>query len=292
MNIKELFFNPDLSFVTILKAKFFYHLPDILTAAIILAVCYLSYFVISFILKHILQNWNIDKSLIHISNSVLRVCVILIAVLLVAWQFGINISAALAGIGVVGIAIGFASQDALSNIIAGLFIFFDKPFKLGDYITYQSHYGIIKQITLRSTRIRTQDNTYVVIPNNKIVNDVVVDHSTNGKTRIVVSASIAYKESIDKAREAILQKVATVDGVITNPAPDVVVSELLDSGVKLLVRVWINDATHETRVRFDTTETVKKALDEAHIEIPFPQLQLHISDIKDSVIKKILEINK
>ncbi len=273
--MKELFVNPDLSFISFIKAKFFAHLPDIVSALIILALFYVIYFVISFILKQVLQKWSIDKSLIHIFDTILRVVIFIIALLLAAWQLGINVSAALAGIGVVGIAIGFASQDALSNIIAGFFIFFDKPFRLGDYITYQNHYGVIKQITIRSTRIKTQDNTYVVIPNNKIINDVVVDHSTNGKTRIVVKVSIGYKESIEKARAVILSKLVLIEHVLDNPMPDVVVDELGDSGVKLLVRVWIMNASSERPIYHQAVEAVKAALDEAQIEIPYPQIQVH-----------------
>jgi small-conductance mechanosensitive channel len=193
----------------------------------------------------------------------------------------------LQGIGVAGIAIGFASQDALSNIIAGFLISLDKPFRVGDYITHEGRYGCIEEITMRSTRIRTQDNTYVVVPNQKIINDVVIDHSANGNTRVVVNVSIAYKESVVLARAAILKEISFMKHILNNPAPDVVVSELSDSGVKLQVRVWIDMASRESSTYFKTTEAVKKALDEAHVEIPFPHLQLRIDDIDDNVIDKL-----
>jgi small conductance mechanosensitive channel len=285
--MSKFFFNLEPS---VIKTKFIELLPNIFGSISILISFVILYFILSFILKFILRKFNVQKALINIINTILKVLLLLIAIVVVAKQLGINVSSALAGIGVVGIAIGFASQDALSNIIAGFFIFIDKPFRVGDYLTYQNEYGRVEEITIRSTRIRTQDNTYVVIPNQKIINDILVDHSTNGDTRIVIPVGIAYKESIEKAREAILKKVAMIDGVVDRPAPDVVVDQLGDSSVKLLVRVWIRDASIERRVYFATTEMTKKALDEAGIEIAFPHLQLFVDDVKDSVIEKISKI--
>lgn len=283
----NLFFNIEPSVV---KAKFASLFPNIFDSIIILFSLFVLYFAISFLLKFILKKFRVEKALINIIDVILRVVFLVVAILVTAKQFGINVYSTLAGVGVVGIAIGFAAQDALSNVIAGFLIFIDKPFRVGDYITYQNEYGRIEEITIRSTRIRTQDNTYVVIPNQKIINDVLIDHTANGDTRIVIPVGIAYKESIDKAREVILKRVSTIDGVIEKPAPDVVVDQLGDSSVKLLVRVWIRDSSLERRVYFATTEATKKALDEAGVEIAFPHLQLVVEDIKDGAMQKISKI--
>lgn len=275
-----------------LKAKFLFYLPNIFKAILIFIAFFILYYICSFILKRILRRMNTERALINIINTIFKVLLIVFALAVALKQFGVNVSTALAGVGVVGIAIGFAAQDALSNIIAGFLIFFDKPFKVGDYITYSGEYGRIEKITIRSTRIRTQDNTYVVIPNQKIINDVVIDHSTDYTTRVVIPVGIAYKESVDKAREAILKKVVLINGVIRKPGPDVVVDALGDSSVKLLVRVWISDASIERRVHFATTEMVKLALDEAGIKIAPPQLELHMDNPKNSATKKTLNAKK
>ncbi len=274
----------------VLKAKIIEMLPNIFGSFLVLISFTILYFIISIPFNFILRKFRVEKALINIIDVILRVILGVLAIVTIAKQLGFNVSSALAGVGVVGIAIGFASQDALSNVIAGFLIFIDKPFRVGDYLTYQNEYGRVEEITIRSTRIRTQDNTYVVIPNQKIINDILVDHTTNGDTRIVVSVGIAYKESIEKAREAILAKVSKIDGVLKNPAPDVVADELADSSVKLQVRVWIGDASIERRIHFAVTEEVKHALDEADIEIAFPHLQLFLEDIKDSVVEKIAKI--
>ena len=281
--MKELFTQID---PTILQSKIISYTPNIFGAIIILIFAYLLFKSASFSLRKILRKSKIEEALINIIITILKIVFFVLTALMAVGQLGINVNAALAGIGVAGIAIGFASQDALSNIVAGFVIFFDKPFRVGDYVTYEKYYGRIEEITIRSTRIRTQDNTYIVIPNQKIINEVVIDHTTNGNTRVVISVDIAYKESIDQAREVLLKAVAQIEGVLVNPVPDVVVDELGDSGVKLFVRVWIADASIERRVYFETVETVKKTLDKAGIQIPFPHLQLFVDDVKDDIFEK------
>ncbi len=209
-----------------------------------------------------------------------------------ASQVGINVGAALAGLGVVGIAIGFAAQDILSNIIAGFVIFLDKPFEVGDLIQAEEHYGSVTNITLRSTRIRTPQNTYVVVPNKRIIDAVVVNHSKHGETRVDVPVGIAYKESIPDARKVLLDAVSGLKDVVDHPVPSVVVDELGGSSVNLTVRVWIENAEREKPVFFSVLEASKLALDAAGIQIPYPHLQLFWDDVEDRVVRKLAMVSK
>jgi len=257
-----------------LQTRAIAHLPSITAAVGILIAGHFVYKLVHRPAEKALQKAHVEDALIKIISKIIRIVLIIIALIMAASQLGVDVGAALAGIGVVGIAVGFAAQDSLSNIIAGFIIFTDKPFRVGDFITHEDNYGRVEQITLRSTRIRTQNNTYVVIPNQKIINEVVVDHSTNGDTRIVVKVSIAYKESVDKAREVLVKAINQIEGVLESPHADVVVDELADSGVNLLVRVWIGDASSERATYFKLTEVCKSTLDEAGISIPFPHMRV------------------
>ncbi len=207
-------------------------------------------------------------------DNVYKVAVFVVTVIVAAGQLGLNITAPLAGLGILGIAVGFAAQDSLSNIIAGFLIFFDKPFRVRDYVTIGDNYGRVELITMRSTRIRTQDNKYVVIPNQKIINEVLIDHTTNGDTRLIVPVTITYESSIDDARSAILTQLSEIEGLLKKPAPDVVVDLLGDSGVKLLVRFWIPNAADERKYHFVATEAVKRSLDAAGIALAYPHIQV------------------
>ncbi|MES2223625.1 MAG: mechanosensitive ion channel [Patescibacteria group bacterium] len=270
-----------------LKDRLVLLIPNIVGALVVFIIGYIVYRVLSAPLKAILEKSGIESGLIKIIDGIFKVLISIFTLVMMIGQLGINVAAALAGIGVVGLAIGFASQDVLSNIIAGFFIFLDRPFRVGDYITHESRYGCIEEITIRSTRIKTQDNAYVIIPNRKMISDVIIDHSANGNTRVVVKVNISYSESIVMARMAILKEVSFMKHILKNPAPDVVVDELGDSGVKLLVRVWIDTPSREMDMYFKTTEAVKKALEEARIDISSPNLQIHVDSINNDVIDKL-----
>jgi small conductance mechanosensitive channel len=229
----------------------------------------------------------VDGLISLLVDGLYRGVIVLLAIAMAASQLGINVSAMLAGLGVAGIALGFAAQETVANMIAGFLIFWDRPFTLGDFISTQSRYGQVKEITLRTTRIRTLDNTYVVIPNRQIIGDALVNHSMYGETRVVVNVGIAYKEKIAEARAVLLEALSKVEGIMPEPAPDVVARSFGDSSINLEIRVWIANAQLELPVGARMVEACKVALDRAGIEIPFPHRQLFIEQVDDRVWEKL-----
>ena len=262
--------------------------PRAFVAAFVLLVFWALYRATSPPLRAVLHRSGLEPVLASlIIDKVYRIGLFLFGLVMAASQVGINVTAALAGLGVAGIAIGFAAQDLLANVVAGFTIFMDRPFRIGDFIRVQEQYGDVTNITMRSTRIRTNRNTFVVIPNKKIIDDVVINHSKHGETRVDVPVGIAYKENIPEARRVLLEAVGGLDHVMSDPGPSVVVQELGGSSVNLLVRVWISDASREVPVFYAVMETSKLALDAAGIQIPYPHLQLFWDDVQDRVVKKI-----
>lgn len=262
-------------------------MPRLAAALLVLAGFWLLLRVTQPALRAALQRAQFVDGLIRLLvDGVFRGAIFVLGVAMAMSQLGINITALLAGVGVAGIALGFAAQETVANMIAGFLIFWDRPFKIGDYITTEDQYGEVKEITLRTTRIRTLDNTYVVIPNKQIIGDTLVNHSMYGETRVVVKIGIAYKERIAEARAVILEAIKGVTGAMTDPAPDVVARSLGDSSVDLEVRVWVDDPALERPVGARLVEACKVALDQAGIEIPFPHQQLFIENIDDRVWEK------
>jgi len=262
----------DLEFV---RAAIIGVVPDVLQALGTLVLAFLIYKLTAWPLRKLLIKREVEEWLARIiANNVYKFLVIVVALITALGQLGIHVGTAIAGIGVAGLALGFIAQDSLANIVAGFLISIDRPFRVGDYITLDKYYGRIELITMRSTRIRTQDNTYVVIPNQKLINDIIVDHTAGGNTRVSIPVSIIYEASIEDARQAILKEVRKIDDVLEAPAPDVVVEKLGDSGVELLVRVWIHDNARERRTYFKTVEVTHRALGYANIEIAYPHLEL------------------
>ena len=261
-------------------------LPNLATALLIYAAFWAFVRITRPALRRTLRRAEFEEALVRLLvDNVYRYALLLIALVMAASQLGINVGAMLAGLGVAGIAVGFAAQDSIANTIAGFLIFWDKPFQVGDFITTRNHYGSVTNITMRTTRIRTLDNTYVVIPNRAIIEEVLVNHSMFGETRVRVPVGIAYKESIPRAREVMLAAARTVEGVHPEPEPRVVVTELGSSSVNLAVLVW-TDPEQERFVFVRVLEACKLALDEAGIQIPFPHLQLFVDDVQDRVWEK------
>jgi small conductance mechanosensitive channel len=265
-------------------ARAFERLPAVLAALAILIGFWIFYRLTQFSIRRMLERAGVHRTLVSmLVDRIYRVAVTVFALVMAADQIGINVGAALAGIGVVGLAIGFAAQDSIANIIAGFMIFIDKPFEVGDWVTVADRYGAVSDITMRSTRIRTNRNTYIVIPNKTIIDTVLVNHSKHGETRIDVPIGIAYKENIAAAREAVLAAARTVEGILLTPAPDLVVTELGASSVNMNVRVWIDEAAREQPVYHRVMEASKVALDAAGIESPFHHLQLFLENVDERV---------
>jgi len=276
--------------VTQLATRFVEFLPRFVAGLVLLLLFYLVYRATRPPLRAVLVRSGLHPTLVTIlADNVYRMTMLVFGVVMAADQIGINIGAALAGIGVVGLAVGFAAQDSLANIIAGFLIFIDKPFQVGDWISVVEQYGEVNTITMRSTRIRTKRNTYVVIPNKTIIDAVLVNHSQHGSTRVDVPIGIAYKEHIPKARAVLLPAVRDLPGVVADPPPDLVVTGLGASSVDMDLRVWIDAATDEQPVFFRVMEASKLALDAAGIEIPYPHLQLFVENVEDRVWTRLAE---
>lgn len=268
-------------------------LPRIASAIVVLFVIWLLLRLTAPLLRGALVRARFAAGLIDmIVDGLYRGTLVVLALITAASELGVNVAAALAGLGVAGIAVGFAAQETVANMIAGFLVFWDRPFSIGDYITTQDRYGCVTEITMRTTRIRTMENTFVVIPNKQIIGDMLVNHSMYGAIRINVPIGIAYKESIAHARAVLVPVLQQLPGVLAEPPVQVVAEGLGASSVDLQARVWIDDAAIERPIRFAVVEAAKGALDEAGIEIPFPHLQLFIEDIRDPAAQKLLALGR
>jgi len=274
-----------------LMTTFVAFVPRFGAALLVLVTFWLIYRVSRPALRAVLQKADFHEALIQLMvDNLYRYAVMIVGLVMAADQLGINVGAALAGLGVAGLALGFAAQDSVANVISGIMIFWDKPFVVGDWIRTEGNYGRVAEITLRSTRMRTNRNTYVVIPNKTVIDAVLENYSKHGELRIDVPVGIAYKEDIRRAREVLLEAVRALPDVLARPQPDVVVESLGDSSVNLLVRAWIETAEGLQRGTFAVVETSKLALDVAGIQIPFPHLQLFVDDVEERVIKKVVQL--
>lgn len=262
-------------------------IPSLVVAVIFVLFFWMAFRVTSVPLRGLLERAGLHSAIVHmLVDNIYRLALLSFGVLMALDQIGINVRAALAGLGVAGLAVGFAAQDSLANIFAGLVIFIDKPFLGGEWVTVAGQYGEVSEITLRSTRIRTLKNTYVVIPNKTIIDEVLINHSHHGAVRVDVPVGIAYKEAIPQAREVLLAAARELRDILSTPAPTIAVVGMGASSVDMEARVWIPNASQEERIRYEVMEASKLALDAAGIEIPYHHMQLFIEKIEDRVWEK------
>ncbi len=226
---------------------------------------------------------KVDDIIFDLLNKFSGAIIYSIAVVIALDVIGVNVMPFVAGAGVVGIAVGFAAKDTLSNLIAGVLLIIDRPFEIGDRIEIwtapkgTSSWGDVIDIGLRATRIKTTDNIVVVIPNNEVMKRDIVNYTAmSAMIRVRIDIGVAYDTDIDKAKQVILDVAAGADWILEDPPPKVVVRNFGESSVDLQLRVWISDA----RRRMDTisyiTDRVKAAFDAAGIEIPYPKRDINI----------------
>jgi small conductance mechanosensitive channel len=254
--------------------------PSLLVALITMLVFLLLYLFMSAVLKRVFSRSAADPALQYLVLRLTWYVLLILGLITAASQLGFQITTLLAGVSVLGLAVGLAAQETLANLIAGFTILWDRPFRTGDRVTIADTYGTVLRIGLRSTRIRTLEQNDAVLPNIDVINHLIMNHTQNPQLRLSVPLGIAYKEDTREARRVLL---AAVDGhplLAESPKPDVVVTALADSSVNLDLRVWLKDPHREREALWTMIELSKIALDEAGIEIPFPQRTLHLGDAR------------
>jgi len=256
-------------------------LPEVITAALVFIFLYLAYRILRKLLGQVLRrSKRIDAGLESLLMKTTGIIAWTFIIVMVLAQFGIDVTALVAGLSIVGLALGFAARDSLENFISGVTIMIDRPFRVGDQVVVDGTYGTVREITLRSTRLQTLNNEVMVMPNTLMINQKLVNHALMGVLRIEVPFSIAYKESTEAARSVVLGLLNTDSRIAADHPVEVVVTELGDSSVNMVLRFYIRDTAKEVPIKADYTERIFKALKAAKIEIPFPHLQLFIDGAK------------
>lgn len=183
------------------------------------------------------------------------------------------------------LAIGFAMQNVIRNLVAGIFIFMDRPFRIGDWIEWEGNQGIVQDISLRVTRVQSFNNELLTVPNSELTENVVRNPVANDRLRLQVPFGIGYEDDIQEATEIILDEATGHPDILDEPEPSVRLVELADSSVGLQSRVWVADPTRGdvTKVRGEYVTAVKERFDEAGISIPYPQRDLSGEVVIDGV---------
>jgi small-conductance mechanosensitive channel len=199
---------------------------------------------------------------------------LIIMLITVMGQLGISLAPLLAGAGIVGIALGFASQTSVSNIISGLFLIAEQPFKVDDIISVGNTIGIVMSIDVLSVKLRTFDNKFVRIPNETIIKTEVTNLTRFPIRRFDAKVSVAYRENINKVREILMDVAEKNEYSLSEPEPTIIFDAFGTSSIDLSFRIW---APVDEWILLKNTiqEEIKRRFDEQGIEIPFPHVSLY-----------------
>ncbi|MGF1628805.1 MAG: mechanosensitive ion channel family protein [Kiloniellaceae bacterium] len=219
---------------------------------------------------------KVDETLRSFFSSLAYYAVVIFTVIAVLSQFGVQTTSFIAVLGAAGLAIGLALQGTLSNVAAGVMLLLFRPFKIGDYIEAGGLAGTVKSISLFVTELATPDNVQIIAPNAQLWGSAIKNYSFHPTRRVDIVIGIAYEDEIEKALAAIIDEAKKDSRVIAEPAPMAAVTDLGDSSVNFVVRVWCNAADF-WGVKFDLTKNLKNRMDAEKITIPFPQRTVHMA---------------
>ena len=244
-----------------------------------------------FIIGKMVANWlkkfiirvmtkgGVDKIIIGFTSSIAYIAMLAFVVVAALGQLGIQTTSFIAILGAAGLAIGLALQGSLSNFAAGFLMIIFRPFKVGDFIEAAGVAGKVNAIHIFTTTLTTGDNKTIIIPNSKIGNDNIVNYSTQPTRRVDLTIGVAYDADLKKVRDILEDIISKDERILKDPPHQIAVSELADSSVNFVVRLWVESADY-WNVFFDANETVKIRFDEAGIGIPFPQRDVHVYEHK------------
>ena len=209
-----------------------------------------------------------------IRNVTGKICWIVLLVTVLG-KLGVDIAPIVAGLGVTGFILGFAFQESLGNLASGLMIAINEPFKIGDYVIVAGLEGTVIKMDMMAATLATADNKKVVIPNKSAWGSPITNFSALGRRRVDIQIGIDYGCDIAKAIKVALATLPLVPNVLKDPAPAVSVASLDDSQVTLNIRPWADGANYWA-VYNDVQVAVMQAFEKNGIDIPFPQLTVHM----------------
>lgn len=247
---------------------------NVLIGAITFMVYYAAWRVLDAMGRAISRRLEVDATSRDFTLTVMKFAVLTFAGVSALTAVGVNTASLLTSLGIVGLTVGFAARDALSNLISGVLIYWDRPFVIGDLVEVGTSYGRVDRITLRSTRVVTPDGRMLAIPNTEIINTTVASYTNFPHLRIDIPVTVAVDSDLETVRHILLDLVLDDPTYMEKPAPVVVVKQLNDYNVLVELRAWLEDERGHIKARASLREAAFLALRQAGIDMPYETLRI------------------
>ncbi|MEG0008593.1 MAG: mechanosensitive ion channel [Aeromonas sp.] len=248
---------------------------NIAAALLTLLVGYIAANIISGGVTKVMHTRKLDTTVTHFVGSILKYTILVFVVIAALGRVGVQTASFVAIIGAAGLAIGLALQGSLSNFAAGFLLIIFRPIKAGEFIEVAGTNGVVQSVQLFTTTLTSADNKMVVVPNSAILNGTIVNYSRMDTRRVDMTFGIGYGSDLRKAKQILERLVSEEARILKDPAATIAVAALADSSVNIVVRPWVKTADY-WGVWFDFHEKVKLAFDAEGVEIPFPQMVMHM----------------
>jgi len=229
------------------------------------------------VVRKLLNSRKVDPTVVSFVANLSWAVVFVFTIIATLGQIGVQTASLVAVIGAAGLAVGLALQGSLSNFASGVLMVLFRPCRVGDYIEAAGIAGTVDEITIFSTKLRTPDNKVIVAPNSSIMNGTITNYSASENRRIDLVIGVSYSADIAQTKKVLTEILDNNQYVLKDPNYTVGLSELASSSINFVVRPWVKTADYWT-ARFEILEQIKNALDAANIEIPFPQMDIHVSN--------------
>lgn len=218
---------------------------------------------------------DVDASLQPFLKGLISAVLKVMLFISVIGMVGIEATSFVAVLGAAGLAVGLALQGTLQNFAGGVIILLIKPFKVGDWIDTPSHSGTVHAIQIFHTILKTPDMKTIIIPNGPLANSSLTNYSTEPRRRLDLTVGVGYGDSTQKTRETLMELINADERILKDPEPFIAVAELADSSVNFTVRLWV-EATNYWPLKFDMNERIYNKFNEVGLNIPFPQMDVHV----------------
>ena len=218
---------------------------------------------------------KIEPTLQGFIENLIRLALYIVVVLTAASVMGIPMTSVITLLASAGVAISLALQGALSNFVGGMTILILKLFHAGDYVKIGDIEGSVQSIGVFYTELTTPDNRHISMPNSSLTNTAIVNFSREGTRRLDIVFSVGYESDIQTVIDTLMSVVRRTDNILSEPAPVVKLTQCADSSLNFTIRVWCKSADYWT-INWSLLENGKRALDDAGIGIPYPQLDVHL----------------
>ncbi len=257
---------------------------EVFLSALILFIAVILIKIITLNLRRFLKE-KLEKQEINLLEKIITYTILGIAIISVLPMLGINISGILVAGGILGIAVGFASQKVVSNLLSGIFLMIERPIRIGQQLDVEGIRGFVEDISIISTIVRTYDGLYVRIPNEKVFTSSITNFVAHVVRRFEYTIGIRYEDDAEKAIEIIKNLIEEHPFALKNPEPQVFVDNLGDNAVEIKVRIWAPTQVWYN-VKMELLWRIKTSLEKEGIEIPFPQRVLWFANEIDVKEKK------